>query len=73
MPSHTSSEKSFPYIQSKPSLVQVQATSPCPVAFYQEEETSPHLTTISFQVVVESVKGAAENPFPQTKRPHIPC
>lgn len=45
VPSHTSSEKSFPHTQSKPSLGQVQATSPCPIAFYLEEETSPHLIT----------------------------
>ena len=47
------SEELFPNTQSKPSLAQLEAISPCPVACYLGEETNTHLTTTSFQVVVE--------------------
>ncbi|KAK4826382.1 hypothetical protein QYF61_008053 [Mycteria americana] len=42
-------EVKFPNIQSKPSLVQLETISSCPITCYLGEETDPHLTTTSFQ------------------------
>ena len=53
-PDHSFCEEMFPYIQSKSPLMQLEAISSCPIAGYLGEETSPHLTTLSCQVVVES-------------------
>ncbi|KAK4818289.1 hypothetical protein QYF61_010431 [Mycteria americana] len=51
------SEVTFPNIQSKPPLAQLEAISSCPITCYLGEETDPHLSTASFQ---------AEQPqFPQ--------
>ncbi|KAK4829415.1 hypothetical protein QYF61_003979 [Mycteria americana] len=46
----------FPNIQSKPPLAQLEAVSSRPITCYLGEETDPHLTTTSFQGVVESDK-----------------
>ena len=40
-------------IQPEPPLVQLEVTLSSPVASYLGEETTPHLTKTSFQVVVE--------------------
>lgn len=46
-------EEMFPNIQSKPPHVQPEAIFSHSVIHYLGEETSPHLGTTSFQVVVE--------------------
>ncbi|KAK4830766.1 hypothetical protein QYF61_013255 [Mycteria americana] len=66
------SEVRFPNIQSKPPLVQLEAISSCPVSCYVGEETDPHLSTTSFQVVVESDKVSPQPPLLQPKQPQFP-
>ncbi|KAK4831037.1 hypothetical protein QYF61_014969, partial [Mycteria americana] len=66
------SEEKFPNIQSKPPLVQLEAISSCPITCYLGEETDPHLSTTSFQVVVESNKVSPQPPFLQAKQPQFP-
>ncbi|KAK4827827.1 hypothetical protein QYF61_021911 [Mycteria americana] len=66
------SEVEFPNIQSKPPLVQLEAISSCPITCYLGEETDPHLSTTSFQVVVESDKVSPQPPFLQAKQPQFP-
>ncbi|KAK4810664.1 LOW QUALITY PROTEIN: hypothetical protein QYF61_007464 [Mycteria americana] len=66
------SEVKFPNIQSKPPLVQLEAISSCPITCYLGEETNPHLSTTSFQVVVESDKVFPQPPFLQAKQPQFP-
>ncbi|KAK4831253.1 hypothetical protein QYF61_016485 [Mycteria americana] len=69
---HTFSKEMFPNIQSKPLLVQLEAISSRSVASYLREETDSHLTTTSFQVVVESNKVSPQPPFLQAKQPQFP-
>ncbi|KAK4829570.1 hypothetical protein QYF61_005239 [Mycteria americana] len=66
------SKVKFPNIQSKPPLVQLEAISSRPIACYLGEETDPHLSTNSFQVVVESDKVSPQPPFLQAKQPQFP-
>ncbi|KAK4809582.1 hypothetical protein QYF61_025025 [Mycteria americana] len=66
------SEVTFPNIQSKPPLVQLEAISSCPMACYLGEETDPHLSTTSFQGVEESNKVSPQPPFLQAKQPQFP-
>ncbi|KAK4823484.1 hypothetical protein QYF61_002548 [Mycteria americana] len=66
------SEVKFPNIQSKPPLMQLEAISSCPITCYLGEETDPHLSTTSFQVVVESDKVSPQPPFLQAKQPQFP-
>ncbi|KAK4813829.1 hypothetical protein QYF61_001833 [Mycteria americana] len=66
------SEVKFPNIQSKPPLVQPEAISSCPITCYLGEETDTHLSTTSFQVVVESNKVSPQPPFLQAKQPQFP-
>ncbi|KAK4831678.1 hypothetical protein QYF61_018675 [Mycteria americana] len=66
------SEEKFPNIQSKPPLVQLEAISSCPITCYLGEETDPHLSTTSFQVVVESDEVSPQPPFLQAKQPQLP-
>ena len=65
-------EEIFPDVQSKPPLVQLEAVSFHPITSYLIEETSTHLATPSFQVVVESDKVSPQPPFLQTKQPQFP-
>ncbi|KAK4814157.1 hypothetical protein QYF61_009975 [Mycteria americana] len=65
-------EENFPNIQSKPPLVQLEAISSCPMAYYLGQETDPHLSTTSFQVAVESDKVSPQPPFLQAKQPQFP-
>ncbi|KAK4824093.1 LOW QUALITY PROTEIN: hypothetical protein QYF61_010604, partial [Mycteria americana] len=65
-------EVKFPNIQSKPPLAQLEAISSCPITCYLGEETDPHLSTTSFQVVVESDKVSPQPPFLQAKQPQFP-
>ncbi|KAK4815820.1 hypothetical protein QYF61_007429, partial [Mycteria americana] len=66
------SEVKFPNIQSKPPLVQLEAISSCPITCYLGEETDPHLSTPSFQVVVESNKVSPQPPFLQAEQSQFP-
>ncbi|KAK4815655.1 hypothetical protein QYF61_005217 [Mycteria americana] len=66
------SEVKFPNIQSKPPLAQLEAISSRPITCYLGEETDPHLSTASFQVVVESDKVSPQPPFLQAKQPQVP-
>jgi len=50
------SKEIFPNIKSKPPLTQPEAVSSHPITSHLGEETNTHLTTTSFQVVVESDK-----------------
>ncbi|KAK4821623.1 hypothetical protein QYF61_026057 [Mycteria americana] len=65
-------EEIFPNIQSKPPLVQLEAISSCPITCYLGEETDPHLSTTSFQAVVESDEVSPQPPFLQAKQPQLP-
>ncbi|KAK4827433.1 hypothetical protein QYF61_017990, partial [Mycteria americana] len=66
------SEVKFPNIQSKSPLVQLEAISSRPITCYLGEDTNPHLSTTSFQVVVESNKVSPQPPFLQAKQPQFP-
>ncbi|KAK4816196.1 hypothetical protein QYF61_012661 [Mycteria americana] len=66
------SEVKFPNIQSKPPLAQLEAISSCPITCYLGEETDPHLSTTSFQVVVESDEVSPQPPFLQAKQSQFP-
>ncbi|KAK4818705.1 hypothetical protein QYF61_017926, partial [Mycteria americana] len=66
------SEVKFPNIQSKPPLAQLEAISSRPITCYLGEETDPHLSTTSFQVVVESDKVSPQPPFLQAEQPQVP-
>ncbi|KAK4818041.1 hypothetical protein QYF61_004568 [Mycteria americana] len=65
-------EEKFPNIPSKPPLAQLEAISSCPITCYLGEETDPHLSTTSFQAVVESDKVSPQPPFLQAKQPQFP-
>ena len=66
------SNKTFPNIQSKPTLVQLEAISSRPIASYLGEETNTCLTTTAFQVAVESDKICPQPPFFQAKQSQFP-
>ncbi|KAK4827844.1 hypothetical protein QYF61_021981, partial [Mycteria americana] len=66
------SEVKFPNIQSKPPLAQLEAISSHPITCYLGEDTDPHLSTTSFQVVVESDKVSPQPPFLQAKQSQFP-
>ena len=61
----------FPGSQPKPSLVQLEAVSSCPLTCYLGKETYPHLATTSFQVVVENEKFSLQPPLLQTTQPQL--
>ncbi|KAK4826190.1 hypothetical protein QYF61_006134, partial [Mycteria americana] len=65
-------DKIFPNTQPKPPLVQLEAISSRPISCHLGEETDPHLTTASFQVVVESNKVSPQPPLLQAKQPQFP-
>ncbi|KAK4811096.1 hypothetical protein QYF61_016382 [Mycteria americana] len=66
------SEVTFPNIQSKPPLAQLEAISSHPITCDLGEETDPHLSTTSFQIVVESDKVSPQPPFLQAEQPQFP-
>ncbi|KAK4813314.1 hypothetical protein QYF61_023989 [Mycteria americana] len=66
------SEVKFPHIQSKPPLAQLEAISSRPITCYLGEETDPHLSTPSFQAVVESDEVSPQPPFLQAEQPQGP-
>ncbi|KAK4829101.1 hypothetical protein QYF61_002052 [Mycteria americana] len=59
-------------LSSKPPLAQLEAISSCPITCYLGEETNPHLSTTSFQVVVESDEVSPQPPFLQAKQSQLP-
>ncbi|KFQ12459.1 Ryanodine receptor 3, partial [Leptosomus discolor] len=61
-----------PNVQSKPPLLQLEAISSHPITCYLGEETNPHLTTTSFQVLVESDKVSPQPPPLQAEQPWCP-
>jgi len=71
-PDHSFSKVIFPDIQSKPSLMQLEAISSRPIAGYLGEETDTCLTTTSFHLVAESNKVSPQPPLLQTKQPQYP-
>ena len=52
--------------------MQLEAIASRPIAGYLGEETNPCLTTISFQVVVESDNVSPQPPLLQTKQAQFP-
>ncbi|KAK4832389.1 hypothetical protein QYF61_022244 [Mycteria americana] len=66
------SEEILPNIHFKPLLTQLEAISSRSITCYLGEETDPHLSTTSFQVVVESNKVSPQPPFLQTEQPQFP-
>ncbi|KAK4824611.1 hypothetical protein QYF61_016880, partial [Mycteria americana] len=69
---NTFSKEIFPNTQSKPPLAQLEAISSHPITCYLGEETDPHLSTTSFQVVGESNKVSPQPPLLQAKQPQFP-
>ncbi|KAK4831485.1 hypothetical protein QYF61_017986 [Mycteria americana] len=65
-------EDIFPNIQSKPPLAQLEDISSRPITCYLGEETDPHLSTASFQAVVESDEVSPQPPFLQAEQPQLP-
>jgi len=55
-------EEIFPNFQSKSPLTQLAAISSCPISSCLGEETNTHLTTTSFQIVVEQDKVSPQPP-----------
>jgi len=72
MSDHSFSKAIFPNVQSKPPQMQLEAISSHPIASYLGEETNTRLTTISFQVAVESDKVSPQPPLLQTKVSQFP-
>jgi len=68
---HFSSEI-FPNIQSKPPLTQLETLSSRGITCYVGKETNPHLTTPSFQAVLESNKVPPQPPLLQAEQPQLP-
>ncbi|KAK4816653.1 hypothetical protein QYF61_019630 [Mycteria americana] len=66
------SEVKFPNIQSIPPLAQLEVIFSCPITCYLGEDTDPHLSTASFQVVGESDEVSPQPPFLQPKQRHFP-
>ena len=65
---HSSGEEIVPNTQSEPLLVQLETISFCPIASYQGAEANSHLTTTSFQGVVEGNKVNPEPPLLQAEQ-----
>jgi len=69
---NSSSKEIFPNIQSKPPLTQIEGIAFHPIASYLGEEINTCLTTLSFQVVVESNNVPPQPPLLQSKQSQIP-
>jgi len=72
VPDHSFSKEIIPNIQSRPPPMQLEAIASHPISCYLGEETNTHLTTTSFQVVVESSKVSPKSPLLQIKQPQFP-
>ena len=68
-PDHTSVEDIFPNAQSEPPLVVLEAVPSSPIMCYMGEETDPHLTTNTLQVIVESYKVSLSLVFSRLNNP----
>jgi len=68
---HSFSKETFPNIQSKSPLTQLEPIAPRPIASYLGEETNTCLTTIFFQVVAESNKVPLQPPLLKTQQPQF--
>ncbi|KAK4816344.1 hypothetical protein QYF61_015658 [Mycteria americana] len=68
----TFGEEIVPHMQSKPPLAKLEAISSRPITCYLGEETDPHLSTTSFQVVIQSDKVSPQPPFLQIKQSQLP-
>ncbi|KAJ7409189.1 hypothetical protein WISP_116128 [Willisornis vidua] len=71
MPNCFLHQEILPDVQPQPPLSQHEPTFSCPVASCLGEETSLHISTNSFQEVVESDKVFLDPPFLQAKQPQI--
>ncbi|KAK4817894.1 hypothetical protein QYF61_002063 [Mycteria americana] len=69
---HPFRKEIFPNIQSRPPLAPLEAISSHPITSYLGKETDTHLSTTSFQVVVECNKVSPQPPFLQAKQPQFP-
>jgi len=64
VPDHSLGEV-FPNIQPESPVAQLEATHSHPITSYMGAEVNPHLTTASFQVLLESDKVTPEPPLIQ--------
>lgn len=64
VPDHPFSEETFPNVQFKLLLAQLEGIFSCPVTCYLSEEVNPHLTRIFFQVVVDRASASSASPQP---------
>ena len=71
VPDHSFSKEIFPNIQSKPPLMQLEAVL-SRITCYLGEETNTHLSTTTFQVVVESNKDSPQVLLLRTKQAQFP-
>lgn len=62
-------EETFPNIQTKPTLGQLEATSSCPDICNLGEKADTHFETTSFPADEESNKISLKPPFLQAKQP----
>ncbi|CAM9605471.1 unnamed protein product, partial [Bubo scandiacus] len=72
MPNNPVCKEILPNIQSKPSLVQLEAITSCLIACCIVKETHPQLSATSFQVAVEGNEVSPQPPLLQTKQPQFP-
>ena len=68
----TTLEEVFLSVQPKSPLAQLETIPSSPITSYLGVEGDPHLTTTSFQAVVESNKVFPEPPLLQTEKSHLP-
>ena len=59
-------EELFPNVQPESPLAQLEAIPSSPITITQEKKLTPHLTTTSLQIVVESNSVSPEPPLFQT-------
>jgi len=72
VPDHSFGEEVVPNMQPEPPLVQLEAIHSSSSIVTWEKRLSPHLTTTSFLVAVDSDKVSPELPFLQTKQSQFP-
>jgi len=67
----TTLSEMFPNTQSEPLMVQIKAITSHAITTYSEEEANTHLTTASFQAVLES-NNVSPEPLLQEISPYWP-
>lgn len=67
----TTLSEMFPNTQSEPLMVQIKAIASHAITIYTEEEANTHLTTASFQAVLES-NNVSPEPLLQKISPYWP-